>query len=91
MEIGKSWFFLDKKKKKIFRRFRFTLGLIYLKFLGQNIEIMNISSSTDEKKGNLKFLRWIDLSNELSKIKLVNKYVIIRGLRDWKILGRKKL
>ena len=52
---------------------------------------MNISSSTDEKKGNLKFLRWIDLSNELSKIKLVNKYMIIRGLRDWKILGRKKL
>ena len=50
---------------------------------------MNIGSSIDEKKGNLKFLRWIDLSNELSKIKLVNKYVIIRGLRDWKILAGK--
>ena len=61
--------FLDEKKN-IFGRFRFRLGLIYLKFLGQNIEIMNISSSTDEKKGNLKFLRWIDLSIEISKIKI---------------------
>ena len=77
-------------KKKFFGRFQFRLGLIYLKFLGQNIEIINIGCSIDENSEIQNFLRWIDISNEISKIKWVNKYMIICGLRNWKILGRKK-
>ena len=52
-------------KKKIFGRFRFRLRLIYLKLLGQNIEIMNIGYSIDENREIQNFLRWIDLSNEI--------------------------
>ena len=36
------------KNKKFFGRFQFTLGLIYFKILGQNIEIMNIGCPIDE-------------------------------------------
>ena len=32
---------------------------------------------------------WIDLNNEIVKIKWVNKYMIIYGLRDWKIIIRR--
>ena len=66
----------------IFGRFWFRLGLIYLKLLDQNIKIMNIGCLIDKNKEIQNFLRWIDLSNEISKIKWVNKYIIICGLRD---------
>ena len=35
------------------------------------------------------FFIWIDLNNEILKIKWVNKYMIICGLRDWKIIRRR--
>ena len=44
------------KKKNFFGRFQFRLGLIYLKFLGQNIEIMNIGCSIDENREIQNFL-----------------------------------
>ena len=50
---------------------------------------MNIGCFIDENKEIQKKIRWIDLSNEILKINWVNKYMIICGLRDWKILGRK--
>ena len=50
---------------------------------------MNIGCFIDENKEIKKKIRWIDLSNEILKINWVNKYMIICGLRDWKILGRK--
>ena len=37
------------------------------------------------------YFRWIDLKNEILKIKWVNKYMIICGLRDWKIIRRRIL
>ena len=43
---------------------------------------MNIGCLIDKNKEIQNFLRWIDLSNEISKIKWVNKYIIICGLRD---------
>ena len=59
--------FLDEKK--IFGRFQFRLRLIYLKILGQNNEIMNIVCPIDENMEIQNFLKWIDLNNEISKIK----------------------
>ena len=35
------------------------------------------------------FFRSIDLNNEILKIKWVNKYMIICGLRDWKIIRKR--
>ena len=52
---------------------------------------MNIGCFIDENREIQIFFIWIDLNNENLKIKWVNKYMIIFGLRDWKILERKKL
>ena len=44
---------------------------------------MNIGCFIDENREIWIFFRWIDLNNEILKIKWVNKYMIyICGLRD---------
>ena len=78
------------KKKWFFGRFWFRLGLIYLKLLGQNIKIMNLNCPIDENRKIQNFIRWIDVRNEILKIKWVNKYIIISDLRDWKIFKKEK-
>ena len=45
-----------KKKYIFFGRFQFRLGLIYLKILGQNTEIMTIGYSIDENREIQNFL-----------------------------------
>ena len=55
-KLGNLKFLDEKKKKRFFGRFRFRLGLIYLKFLGQNIEIMNIGCFIDKNREIQNFL-----------------------------------
>ena len=45
---------------------------------------MNIGCFIDENREIKIFFRWIDLDNEILKIKWVNQSMIICGLRDWK-------
>ena len=70
--------FLDGKKNSL-ENFDLGYDWFILKLLGQNIEIRNIGYSIDENKEIQIFFRWIYLSNEISKIKWVNKYMIICG------------
>ena len=55
-KLGNLKFLFNNNKKKLFGRFRFRLGLIYLKILGQNIEIINIGCSIDENREIQNFL-----------------------------------
>ena len=51
---------------------------------------MNIGCFIDENREIRNyFFRWIDLNNEILKIKWVNKSMIICGLKDWKIIIKK--
>ena len=51
---------------------------------------MNIGYFINENREiRISFFRWIDLNNEILKNKWVNKYMIICGLRDWKIIRKR--